>query len=231
MKEAQRILSVLGQVDEKYAAEAATGKKAEKKPTWIRWTSVAACLVLIVSLLIGALKGGWLRSSDVAELDNGNTIIFVKCDSAGGSLSLDRDVNTRELTAEEVKTMFGDLPVTAFALFNAADDELIGVDGKIGDMKLIITTSGLPLTDTVVEGIEKNTVVDGVSVIAGYYLTDPNSRGEQTAIYFATFELGSSTVYVENAGARAEREKVKNDLAAVVQELINNGEPDTSQLH
>ena len=54
-------------------------------------------------------------------------------------------------------------------------------------------------------------------------MTDPNSKGERYVIYYATFQLGDSTVYVENAGAKSESERVKNVLAAIIQQLIENG--------
>ncbi len=71
--------------------------------------------------------------------------------------------------------------------------------------------------------------IRNIEVLINHFLTDPNSRGEQNAIYFATFKLGSSTFYVENVGAKAERKTVKNYLAITVQKLITNGELDISQ--
>lgn len=236
MKEEKRILNVLGQVDEKFIAEAAPGKRANKKPAWIKWTSIAACLALVAVLGVGALQGGWFSGNDIARLDNGTTINFVKCDAVGGSLSLTYDTTSRELTADEVSALFGDLPVTADAIFTVDEQaagnaqKLIGFEGKIGEVKLIITTSDLPLLDTTIVGNEKATEVDGVSVTAGYFITDPNSRDEQAAIYYATFKIGSSTMYVENAGAKAESEDVKNDLVSVIQELIGNGELDLTSV-
>lgn len=44
-----------------------------------------------------------------------------------------------------------------------------------------------------------------------------------TAIYYAEFQLGGSTVYVEHAGAKAESEQIKNDLAEIIQDLIGHG--------
>lgn len=225
----KRILNVLGQVDEKYIEEAAPGKRANKKPIWMKWGTMAACFALVAVLGIGALQGGWFSSNDIAILDNGDTIHFVKSDVAGGQLSLDYGATIRELTEEEVGTLFGDLPVTANAVFHTVDDQLVGFDGKIGDIIITITTSDLPLRDTIIEGIEETTEVDGVPVTAGYFLTKTSSNGERTAIYYATFELGNSTFYVENAGAESTRETVKNDLAAVIHELIANGELDLSQ--
>ena len=71
----------------------------------------------------------------------------------------------------------------------------------------------------------------GTSVTAGYFVTDPNSNGEQNAIYYATFKLGDSTIYVENAGAKTESETIKNDLDTIIQELINNGALDLSAIN
>ena len=139
------------------------------------------------------------------------------------------DVTTRQLTKEEVYTLFGDLPVTANAIFLAngtADNSiqnLIGFDGKVGNIKMIIATSDIQLLDTVIIGSEENTKVNNTNITAGYFITKPNSKGEQNIIYYATFKLENNTIYVENAGTKKEREKVKNDLVKVIQELINNG--------
>ena len=59
-------------------------------------------------------------------------------------------------------------------------------------------------------------------------MTDPNSRGEQNAIYYAAFEMSGCTVYLENAGAKADSKATKNQLAEVVQTLAENGELDLS---
>lgn len=231
MKEEKRILNVLGQVDEKYIDEAAPGKKANKKPAWKKWTSIAACLALVAVLGVGALQSGWFSSNDIARLDGGETISFVKANTMPGALSLDLDVNTRALTEEETEALFADMPVAANAIFAADDNKLLGIDGTIGDVKIVIATSDVQLLDTVIDGSVKPTVIDGISVTAGYFLTNANSKGEQTAIYYATFELGSNTIYVENAGTKADQENVKNDLAVIIQELIANGEIDTVPLH
>ena len=124
MKEEKRILNVLGQVDEKYIDEAAPGKKANKKPAWKKWTSIAACLALVAVLGVGALQSGWFSSNDIARLDGGETISFVKANTMPGALSLDLDVNTRALTEEETEALFADMPVAANAIFAADDNKL-----------------------------------------------------------------------------------------------------------
>ena len=107
---------------------------------------------------------------------------------------------------------------------------LIGFEGRIGNTKMVISTADISLLDTVIDGAEKISTVNGISVIAGYFVTDRNSVGKQNAIYYATFKLGDSTVYVENAGDKSESENVKNDLSHIIQELINNGELDLHHL-
>lgn len=44
----QRIIEALSNVDEKYIEEAAPVNKKRKKPVWIKWTAVAACLAIVV---------------------------------------------------------------------------------------------------------------------------------------------------------------------------------------
>lgn len=124
-------------------------------------------------------------------------------------------------TEEEINAVFADLPVTANALFSGQD--LIGFEGKTGNIKMVVATSDVPVMDTSIVGTEESSEVNGTSVTAGYFITDPNSKGEQMAIYYATFKLGDCTVYVENAGAKDDSESVKNELAETVQELIDHG--------
>lgn len=96
---------------------------------------------------------------------------------------------------------------------------------------MVISTTNISLLDTEISGNEEISTVNGTSVTAGYFVTDPNSNGEQNAIYYATFKLGDSTIYVENAGAKTESETIKNDLATIIQELINNGALDLSAIN
>lgn len=57
MKE-ERILNVLGQVDEEYIEEAAPAvKRRSKKPGWVKWGALAACLALFVA--VAGIVGSW----------------------------------------------------------------------------------------------------------------------------------------------------------------------------
>lgn len=56
MKEEKRILNVLGQVEENYIEEASSSKRANKKPDWIKWTSIVACFVVLFVVTLSFLK-------------------------------------------------------------------------------------------------------------------------------------------------------------------------------
>lgn len=227
---AEKFYEVLSDINEKYVKESGITEKP-KQSVLRRFGTAAACLAVIAVLGAGLLHIGLFGGrTDVADLDNGDKIAFVKSDTAGASLSLDMDVTTRQLTEEEVHTLFGDLPVTADAIFTAGDTPddsepaLIGFEGNIGNVKIIISTSDVQLFDTVIEGDEKSSAVNNVNISAGYFITEPNSKNERTAIYYAEFELGSSRVYLENAGSADDSEIIKNELASVIQKLTDNGE-------
>lgn len=229
----EKFSDAMNELNLEYVDEAICYPQKKRKNPWVRWISIAACFALAAGLALNLLRIGFPdRNADVATLDNGDKIIFAKSDTAGGSLSLDLDATTRELTEEEVHALFGSLPVTASAIFTTdtkaagSPQQLIGFEGKIGDVKLIVSACGVQLLDAVIVGDEKTTEVAGIPVSAGYFLTAPNSTGEQTAIYYASFPLGTSTIYVENAGIKSDREAVKNDLALTIQKLINHGELD-----
>lgn len=238
MKKEERIINALGEVDEKFILESApvnTTKK--KKPLWIKWGAMAACLSVVAALSIGLLQGGMFgNQSDKATLNNGDEIVFKQVDTLGGSFTLAFEVTAKPLTNDETTDIFGDLPITAHAVFMNRDidagipQELIGFEGKIGNVKAIISTSDVPLLDTEIVGTEETAKINGTSIIAGYFITDPNSKGEQNAIYYAAFELSKCKVYLENAGTKDDRETTKNQLAEVLQKLIENGEPDLSFL-
>ncbi|MBR5565991.1 MAG: hypothetical protein IKW08_07515 [Roseburia sp.] len=52
MNAEKRIMSVIGQVDEKYIEEAAPEKKEGKKPVWLKWETMAACLAVVMVIVL-----------------------------------------------------------------------------------------------------------------------------------------------------------------------------------
>lgn len=235
---AKKFSDAMSELDTKYVDEALNYKKKAKKPGWIKWGAMAACFAVIAVLGVGVFQSGLFgNKTDIATLENGTEIVFVKSEMTASSIDIDGTVTTRQLTEDEIATLFPNLPVTAHAIFKTSDmdagnsPELIGFEGNIGNAKMVISTTNISLLDTEISGNEEISTVNGTSVTAGYFVTDPNSNGKQNAIYYATFKLGDSTIYVENAGAKTESETIKNDLATIIQELINNGALDLSAIN
>lgn len=229
----KKFSEAMSELDSKYVDEAISYKKKAKKPVWAKWGAIAACFVAVTVLGVGLFQSGLFGShTDIATLNNGEKIVFVKSDNIGGSLALDVDVTTKPLTEDETLALFSDLPVTANAIFLNSDidaggsQELIGFEGQVGNVKVIISTSDVQLLDTVIVGTEKVSEINGITIVAGYFVTDPNSRGEQNAIYYATFEIGDCKVYLENGGMKDDSETIKNQLAEVIQKLTENGNLD-----
>lgn len=233
----KKFSEAMSELDSKYVDEALNYKKKAQKPVWVKWGAVAACFAVVTVLGIGAFQSGLFGSkTDIATLDNGNEIVFVKSETAGSSIDIDGTITTRQLTEDEITTLFPNLPVTAHAIFRTSDmdggnsggnsPKLIGFEGNIGNIKMVVSTSEVQLLDTVIVGTEENTEINGITIAAGYFVTDPNSKGEQNAIYYATFEIDGCIVYLENAGTKAYSETTKKQLAEVIQKLIENGELD-----
>lgn len=226
------ISDAITNISAEYIEKAAdyTAVKKVRKPVWVKWAAMAACFAVVAVLGVGVFQSGLFGSkTDIATLENGTKIVYHKSKIAASSIDIGVNVTTRQLTEEEIAILFPNLPVTAHAVFG--DKELIGFEGNIGNTKMVISTTDIKLLDTEIIGIEETSIVNGTSVIAGYFETAPNSSGEQNAIYYATFKLGDSTVYVENAGNKSESENVKNDLSIIIQELINNGVLDLSAIN
>lgn len=219
----KRLLKCFGGIDEKYVEEAAPAGRSVKKMRLAGWGVVAACFVIAAAICVGILQ--FCNNDDVAVLENGEMITFVKSDMAASPSAQDINVKSRELTDEELDRLFPNLPVTAYALFFPPNqNQFVGLEGKIGNIKLVVSMADFQILDTIIEGNEESSIVNGIPVTAGYFVTKPNSKGKKTAIYYAFFELGNSRIYVENAGAEDKSEIVKNELADMIDTLISNGE-------
>lgn len=217
----------ISEVGDRYYEEAARYEHRRKKSVRPKWGMIAACLVMAVTLGVGILR--FSGSEDTVTLKNGETIIFGKSNVGKCCLVFDFDIISRDLTAEEIDRIFPELPVTAYAHFNASNNQLIGFEGKIGNIRLVVSRADVNLLDTIVEGNERSCEINGVPITAGYFVTRPNSKGVKTVIYNADFSMGNTRIYVENAGPEYERETVKNELADVIEALIDNGELDLAQ--
>ena len=194
-----------------------------------KWVSVAACFVLVVVIGVGVFQSNLFGTkNDIATLDGGETITFVKNDLSQSSINL--NVTTRPLSNAEIEMLFADLPVTADAYFDADNHNILGFEGKISDTRMVVSKQGVNLLDTIIDGNTITSSVDGVDIDAGYFVTKSNSQGIKTVIYYATFDMGENTIYVEYSGVENESETVKNNLVDTILKLIENGAFDLSQI-
>ncbi len=226
----KRILNILSQVDEKYIKEAEPVIKTKNNKIQNKWTYIAACFITVAILITGVFQIGKLHTNkDIVILDSGEIITFYK--SYINVSSLDANISIgKNLTAKEIKMLFEDLPVTAFSYFDSEHNNIVGLEGKINNIKIIISKSGTQLSDTEITGKEKASTVNGISVNAGYFISKANSNGIKTAIYYSSFMLKDNVIYLENAGVEEDIETLKNELAAVIQQLIQIGEFDLNIL-
>lgn len=68
---------------------------------------MAACFAVIAVLGVGVFQSGLFgNKTDIATLDNGNEIIFVKSETAGSSINIDGTITTRQLTETEAASLF-----------------------------------------------------------------------------------------------------------------------------
>jgi len=231
----EKFSDAMGEIDSKYVEEALRYRK-KRRIGLAKWGAAAVGLAAAVILGVGLLRSGLPgNDTDVATLENGEEIVFVKSDAAG-FISSDQcfAVTVRPLTEEETRflsllagaSVTGDAIYTDSGMGAGGGQELIGMEGKIGNVKFLISLSDRQLRDTVLVGTERSVEINGTAVTAGYFVSDPNSRGGRNVIYYASFELGSSRVYLENAGTIGNREAIKNELAKLIQKLTENGELD-----
>ena len=216
MKE-KKLLRALGNVDNQYIKEAEPMKKTSRITNRQKWVSVAACFVLVAVIGVGVFQSNLFGTkNDIATLNGGETITFVKNDLSPSSINL--NVTTRPLH------------VTADAYFDADNHNILGFEGKIGDTRIVVSKQGVNLLDTTIDGNTITSSVDGVDINAGYFITKSNSQGIKTVIYYATFDMGENTIYVEYSGVENESETVKNNLVDTILKLIENGAFDLSQI-
>lgn len=230
MKE-KRILRALGEVDSQYIEEAEPLEKTAKKISPRKWLSVAACFALVAVIGIGVFQSGLFGlKTDVATLENGEKIEFTKSNPNLTSSDMDLHATVRDLNDAEIKILFANLPVTAYAFFDIDSHKMFALSGEIDGVDLIVTKQGRSILCTEIGGRERISTVGGIPVKAGYFISDINIRGNTRIIYYANFDIGDNSVYVEYAGPLKERDAVKSKLSKTVLGLIEIGELDFSQI-
>ena len=216
-----------------------SGKSEKRKVSFMnkalnlkRLAPVAACLVMVLAVTaIFGNNAGWFGGKPYTAELGGGTLNFYKSGSPGvGNLDLGVDVTSRELTAEEINVLFGDLGVTSHGIFRTSDNTLLLVEGRTGNTKVILAAHGVPVTDTPIETDRKVSEVNGVQVTAGYFITHANSQGIKNIIYLASFDMSGVQVYVECGGNEDMGEEWKSEIVSVIDTLTKSTTLDLSAI-
>lgn len=214
----KNISDAIDGIDSRHIEETASYHAKKQNNIWLKFGAIAACLCLIVA---GAVSMGLFgKSTETATLGDGTTIFFTKADTVASALSL--NLQARALTKDEIQTIFGDLPISGDALFALDDAAFVGFDGHYSDMKFVVSLSGNNLMDTTVIGKENVSMVGDTPIKAGYFVTNANSKGVKTVIYYSYITFDNYSVYIENAGGESEREAVRAELMAAVDKLLES---------
>lgn len=193
-----------------------------------RIAPIAAFFVLIVAIAwVFGNNVGWFDGKTLtADLGNDNTLSFYKGGSVGEAAFAWHtdwgDAINREFREEENHVLFGVLPVIGSATFRSSDNAFMHFEGDTGNTKIILSANGHPVTDTVVIGDEDISEINGIPVTAGYFVTDTNSKGVKTIIYFASFEANSTTVYMELAGDESDSDALRTEIGNLIDTVTQN---------
>lgn len=95
------------------------------------------------------------------------------------------------------------MPVTANAYFDTETHDIVGLEGKISNGRLVVSMNGVNLSDTIIEGDEHTSTIKGTNVNAGYFVTKANSKGIKTSIYYAEINIGKKTSMLNSLAPKA----------------------------
>lgn len=177
----ERLLNVIGKIDDEFIVAAVNDTKAKKKNVWIKWGSIAACLCVV---------------SAVAAIWSHNLGLFGNIPESGGGV-VEGGIAPGGVLLEGVDPVVASVAIfpAGESLSDVADATLVSIDEK--DAKNI-EGLGAYLPDALPEGCRYG--------IAGYYETTMRD-GTRYHMIRVTYENGQGAVpapVTENAQAASE---------------------------
>ena len=233
-------ISVSSTLHQKIMSRADDAKQKRWPIMLKRHTAVLACLAVVLLVLFTIPKLTQYNVTPtpgaVPDASSKYTLYFNKADSQTADKIAIPGHFWQELTEEELKTVFPSLiethNITATANFQSGESgaSLFNIDAQAissGGFKTYIQLAPGEVVLDYGFGVEsKASDVFGITVMAGYFETKPNSKGLKNIIYFATFKLSDVAYYVELGGAEKEKEVVKNEISEIIGLLIKGGTAD-----
>lgn len=206
--------------------------------TMKKFFPIAACFILVIAAaaFIGVQQNWFGAKNYTVTLENGEKLVYGNGNPKGAAqYAYNYEVKARALTSDELHTLFpamNDITENKFpyATFKADTGELLRLETILDDIHIHLAKSGLPATDTIIVGEESTADINGITVKTGYFLTDANSKGIKTAIFFAEYDMNNTTIYVELAGSEQDSEQLSEKLSDTVYSMIISNSPDISAI-
>lgn len=181
------------------------------------------------------------KDISASDLSEDYTLIFNKAGMQSTSKIHIPGHFWQELSNDELQAIFPGLfrkyNVTATANFTSDENgaALLNIDAHTtsasGLNAYIQIAPGETSVDYILDGDTNTTDVSGTEVTAGYFESNPNSKGQRSIICFASFKLSDISYYVELGGREAEKEAAKEDITTLIGLLVKAGAADLDILN
>jgi len=218
----ETLYEIIGEIPEMYLR----GGSAPRRRHPLRWLAAAACLVLLAIPAVRLWRTAAPRTY-TARLDGGETVVYRRGGAAESSIVLDFPHTDRALTEEELSLLFPRVAARSEAsgTFDTRSGRLVRLEGRLGEARVTAAADGVPFSDVILAGGEAASILRGVPVTAGFFRTEPDSRGERTVVFFAGFSLGGVRLRLELAGPEREAARLCGMLSALADAVIAGGAP------
>ena len=209
------------------------------RPAVWKWAVPALCLLLAAAILLftSTPRVQFKENRYTVKPGGGNTLEYVTGEPAGSAkFAYDYEVNDRELTAEEMHTLFpssGQISEGDYfgGVFKAETGEMVRAEGRIDGIMFFLAQAGLAPSDCIITGTpERENVIGGVPVKAGYAIFAANSKGVRNAVFFAEFEINRTAVYAVLSGDEKDSLQLCQKLSEAVYEIIRRNTTDISTI-
>ncbi len=199
-------------------------KSNKKKSKFVMVAAAAAALVLFFSAVLVSVTG---RQKFTFTAPRGDVVTFKQSKLMGGLDQKSADINInadfRVLDNEQSDVIGIDL-TDSCAFFSKDTGDVLYIEGRYNDSHIYISSGDSDYRDAIIEtGNETVCKISGTDVLTGLFVTDANSKGVKTAIFYAAFTVNGNTVYIERAGDYNNAEAVGNELTQQIDEIIASG--------
>lgn len=196
--------------------------KSNKNKSKFAIIAAAAAFVLILSAVTVSVSS---KPKFTFTAPQGEVVTFIqsKIINDFNQKSADIDADFRVLDNEESDVVGIDL-TDSCAFFSKDTGDVLYLEGRYNDSHIYISSGDADYRDAIIE-TDNDTVckIGGTDVLTGLFITDANSKGVKTAIFYAEFTVNGNTVYIERAGDYENAETVGNELTHQITEIISAG--------